>query len=134
MRSMRTKSLAELSLAAEARAVEEGHHAMLAGGCMSVVSDTTPGLHWMVKAFSLSAGEGIIFTCHADDAELAHGRGHLPLTSRSPGALPCKHAGLAARALSRAGLAQWINGSWVATEKAVQATRLPADPFKGLAA
>lgn len=134
MRCMSTKTLAERSLDAEARAVEEGHHAILAGGCMSVVSESTPGLHWLVKAFSLSAGEGIIFTCHADDSGLAYGRGHLPLESRQPGHVPCKHAALVARSCERAGLAKWVGGSWVATEKAVQAVRLPADPFKGLAA
>lgn len=134
MRFMSTKSLAERSLAAEERAVEEGHHAVLAGGCMSVASDSTPGLHWLVKAFSLSAGEGIIFTCHADNAELVYGRGHLPLESRRPGHVPCKHAAIAARRLAREGLAEWVAGSWVATDKAVQAVRLPAGPFKGLAA
>lgn len=127
----------ERSLAAEARAVEAGHHAILDGRTVRVCSDSTPGLHWIVSAECLPAeGAGVIFTCDPEDWAAAEGRGHLHLRSEAPGAVPCMHAALAARRLEREGLIRWERGSWVTTARAAAAIAetLPVvdDPFAGL--
>lgn len=128
----------ERSLAAEVRAVEEGHHAFLDrdenGPYIWVVSDTYLGKSYRVTATSLGPGEPITFTCvprrlHAfkDD--------HLHLTGAA-GMLPCKHAGVAARRLERTGYARWDGGMWYATDKAIDFIWIthnsPEDPFEGL--
>lgn len=134
--STTSQHLAELSFAAEIRAKENGHHAILRSDrTVSIKSDTTEGLHWIVRAFTASeAGEPIVFECRADNPVLAEGRGHLPLVSRTPGACCCQHAATAAHRLEREGLAVWVGGVWVATAKAVGPVDSDGDPFAGFPA
>lgn len=127
----------ERTLAAEARAIEAGHHAILDGNTIRVCSDSTPGLHWLVTAEAVPfAGAGIVFRCTPDDWTLAQGRGHTCAVSAAPGAVPCMHAALAARRLEREGLARWTAGEWQVTDRTVELVRatLPVvdDPFEGL--
>lgn len=134
--STNPRRIAELSAATELRAVEAHRQARLGhDGTVRVKSDTTPGLEWVVRAWTSSAGVGIVFECRASNPSLAVGRGHVPVVSRVPGAAPCIHAATAARRMEREGLACWDAGLWVATAKAV---RMPvdgdADPFAGLGA
>lgn len=134
----------ERTLAAEVRGVEEGHHAFLAGGKIRVKSDSTEGLNWLVTATANNVDGGLIlFRCSPDNPRLAHGHGHRPGYCTDQGALPCKHAGVAARRLEREGLIRFAHGDgeqgttgWVVTAKAAelvtQSYNLPADPFQGL--
>jgi hypothetical protein len=128
----------ERTLAAEARAVEEGHRAFVdrdeRGPFIRVVSDTVSGKWYRVVAHAV-AGHPIVFECEPRGTrafEDDHKR-----AGAEPGGLPCKHAGLAVRRLEREGLAVFRGGVWVATTWAeVRATvrRLPsapADPFEG---
>lgn len=125
----------ERTIAAEARAVEEGHRAFLTGSAIRVTSDTQPGLHWLVKATASAAdGSPIAFRCEAD--RWPGTMGHKPMTGEA-GTLPCKHAGVAVRRLEREGLARFdAVAGWVITAEAAEivAARYaqPADPFKGL--
>lgn len=126
------------TIAAEARAVEEGHRAFLDGSKIKVVSDSTEGLHWMVTATANSEkGSPIAFRCVPSDYNLAAGRGHLDRTDQ--GALPCKHAGVAVRRLERDGLAYFDpRHGWCVTAKAAAqvaerfAKTQPEDPFDRL--
>lgn len=121
---------AEVNIAAEVRAVEEGHRAMLAADHhASVLSDTTPGLHWLVTGQAPHAGAGIMFHCVPDGAVT---NGHGDRWSRTPGRLCCKHAAVLVRRLEREGLAAFVDGVWVATDRAVVRYRHPADLFAGL--
>lgn len=134
------------TLAAECRAVEEGHRAFLehdaAGPYLRVVSDTTPGLHYRVEATVHTAGEPIVWTCRPSAEGDHHG-----LLGNVAGRTPCKHMAVAARRLERHGLAVLQLGPlvgtddtshWVATPLAAAlappAPRRrpePADPFEG---
>lgn len=112
-------SHAEANLAAEIRAVSEGHRAFLAADHRaSVVSDTTDGLHWLVTAQATHTGAGIVFHCWPDQSGCP---GHGDRWSRTPGRVTCKHASLLARRLEREGFARWDRGMWVATEKSARA-------------
>jgi hypothetical protein len=129
---------------AEARAVEEGHRARLGDAAIVVKSDTTDGLDWHVTAaapFHMNAA--IQFTCAP--SRLVD-NGHHELRGE-PGALPCKHAGVAVRRLEREGLARFdAQWGWISTAKAMQisetiiamdaararAMQNPTDPFAGL--
>lgn len=123
------------SLAAEIRAKENGRNAVLRGdGSVSVKSDSTDGLHWVVRAFSAGEGEPILFECRADNPSLALGRGHFPLVSQVAGACCCQHAATAANRLEYEGFAAWVGGVWVSTAKAVRPVTVESveDVFAGL--
>lgn len=138
------------NLAAEVRAVEEGHRAYLArdarGPFLRVVSDTKPGKAYRVTAHA-SAGSGrpLVITCQPIGA--TDGHDHHTVTS-TDGIAPCKHAAVALRRLERHGLAAYAPGyidqandrvgcsRWVATitaETASAANRpvTDDDPFAG---
>lgn len=126
---------AERTLAAEERAVVEGHRARLFSDgkpYVRVKSDTVEGLHYRVSASGLPTGE-VVFTCEPESFEHAT---HRTLVSEVSGHLPCKHCAVAARRLERAGIVTWDGGLWRLTD--VQRAVLkdmfnhPADPFKGL--
>lgn len=126
------------NLRAEARAVEEGHHALVQpDGSVKVVSDTVRGKWYRVEA--IDTGLGVMFRCEPQ-GERAFEDDHLRATS-APGVTPCKHAALAARRLEREGLAKLVDGLWFSTGPAHRHTfvdavcvecRQPEDPFAGL--
>lgn len=118
-----TSSL-ESSLAAETRAVEEGHRAFVQDdGSIRVVSDTRPGVAYHITFDTLGGDQRIRFWCDCP-ASPHHSR-------TQPGHVVCKHEALAARRLEREGLARWDpEAGWVITDKAA-ITRRP-DPFERL--
>jgi hypothetical protein len=97
--------------AAEARFVEEGHHAVLdhddQGPYLRVVSETLGhrGIAYAVRVATAGPGRPLVFTC----APLGpvYGDGHRTLSSVN-GVPPCKHAAGAARRLGREGHAEAI--------------------------
>ncbi len=121
------QSTAERNLAAEVRAVEEGHRARLDGASIVVTSDTHHGKQFRVSAGSVP-GQPISFTCTPEGVD-AYRNDHGRCTA-APGVCGCKHAALAARRLEREGLAELVAGVWVSTATATVA--VPADPFAGL--
>jgi hypothetical protein len=139
-------TITDPNIAAEVRAVEEGHRANLdrsgASPRIRVVSDTKPGKHYVVAATATTSGAGIVFEC-TPEGDHAYEDDHLHVTSPEPGVVPCKHAAVAARRLERerfAVLAYPYNGDrrsgsrWVATvtaERLVEAARSTDDPFAG---
>ena len=100
-------------LAAEIRAVEEGHNArVLPDGSVLVKAESQPGSYRVVLRGI--AGGVLRFGCSCRSGEY---RTSLPV--------PCKHAALAARRLEREGLARWEDGSWRLRERAqVRGARL----------
>lgn len=119
---------AERNIAAEKRAVEEGHRAFVQpGGWVKVVSDTYDG-KWYVVTY-VDSGNGIRFSCRPD-GRMAFRDDHLE-TNAEPGVVPCKHAAVAARRLEREGLARFDPiGIWRSTVL----RELPPsdDPLEGL--
>lgn len=120
---------AESTLAAEARAVEEGHRALLTGEkrngmtVIKVVSDTNPGRWYNVTGTHDLTGKAV-FECYANDPDFKHGNGK---------AVPCKHAAVAARRLEREGFLKWNDGAWWVTDKVARHVVVqPDDPFTGL--
>lgn len=125
---MSTTRTHDRNIAHEATAVEEGHRAYLAhdaqGWYVRIVSDTIHGKAWKVRALTSGPGCPIVFDCVADGTQRA---GHRHISK--VGTLPCKHAGLAARRLERAGLAAFVArhvdgdivrpSRWVATDKVI---------------
>jgi hypothetical protein len=100
-------------LAAEVRAVEEGHNArVLADGSVLVKSESHPGSYRVVLR---GITDGVLrFGCSCRSGTYRTG---LPV--------PCKHAAVAARRLEREGLARWDDGSWRLRERAqVRGARL----------
>jgi hypothetical protein len=100
-------------LAAEIRAVEEGHNArVLPDGSILVKAESHPGSYRVVLR---GIADGVLwFGCSCRSGEY---RASLPV--------PCKHAALAARRLEREGLARWQDGSWRLRERAqVRGARL----------
>jgi hypothetical protein len=100
-------------LAAEIRAVEEGHNArVLADGSILVKSDSQPGSY---RVWLRGIADGVLrlgCTCRSGQY-----RTSLPV--------PCKHAAVAARRLEREGLARWEDGIWRLRERAqVRGARL----------
>lgn len=101
------------TIAAEARAIEEGHHAWLDGRSIFVVSDTDERLGYTVTASALG-DRSVSFVCQPVNrrtrvpVEATHRRlvGH-------PAQTPCKHCALAARRLEREGLVEWHDGWFV---------------------
>lgn len=136
-----TTTAAARNLAAEVRAVEEGHRARLDQGAIVVTSDTHHGKAYRVTAVSVWAGQPITFTC-TPEGDAAYRDDHLH-TVGAPGVTPCKHAALAARRLEREGLAELAGGRWLATHLAqrlsgqqpvsVADVDLDDDPFIGVA-
>jgi len=100
-------------LAAEIRAVEEGHNArVLPDGSILVKAESHPG-SYRVTIRGLDHGT-LRFGC---DCRSGQYRTALPV--------PCKHAALAARRLEREGLARWDDGSWRLRDRAqVRGARL----------
>ena len=105
-------------LAAEVRAVEEGHHAFRIVGsdpeAYVIVSDTEPDTTWKVTAHDVAGAYTFWCTCHA-------GRN----------ARLCKHSQLVARRLEREGRAEltawgWVDPNWAPKEDDAD------DPFEGL--
>jgi len=127
-------SPAARNLAAEVRAVEEGHHARLDGAGIVVTSDTRHAKSYRVAAAAVSAGQPVTFTC-TPEGDGAYDGDHRHVVG-VPGVVPCKHAALAARRLEREGLAELVAGRWVTTHLA-QRVAAPAppiddDPFAGV--
>ena len=93
-------------LAAEIRAVEEGHNArVLPDGSILVKSESHPGSY---RVSIRGMVDGVLrFGCTCRSGEY---RSALPV--------PCKHAALAARRLEREGLARWDDGNWRLRERA----------------
>jgi len=87
-------------LAAEIRAVEEGHNArVLPDGSILVKSDSQAVSY---RVFIRDIADGTLwFGCTCRSGQF---RTSLPI--------PCKHAALAARRLEREGLARWQDGTW----------------------
>jgi hypothetical protein len=136
--STNPRRIAELSAATEIRAAENHHQARMGdAGTIRVTSDTTPGLEWIVRAWTSGPGVGIVFECRPSDPGLAAGRGHMPHASRIPGDVPCVHCATAARRMEREGLARWDGGLWVATPRACAVAPSDVDdgdPFAGFGA
>jgi hypothetical protein len=117
-------SPAERSLAAEVRAIEEGHRSYLQpDGSYRVVSDSRPGKWYRVDVALRRPGSAVGFSCRPEgpgsyrDDHLAAAAAGLP---------PCKHAALVARRLEREGLASWAAGEWAV---AGEPTGPVEDPF-----
>jgi hypothetical protein len=93
-------------LAAEVRAVEEGHNArVLPDGSILVKAESHPG-SYRVSIRGVDGGV-LRFGCTCRSGEY---RTSLPV--------PCKHAAVAARRLEREGLARWEDGTWRLRERA----------------
>lgn len=121
----------EMTLAAECRAVTEGHRALLTGeklngmSVIKVVSDTTPD-RWYQVIGTIDVIGMARFECWANDPDFKHG---------SRKAVPCKHAALAARRLEREGLLKWHEGAWWASDRLMESIKSapgPEDPFDQL--
>jgi hypothetical protein len=100
-------------LAAEIRAVEEGHNArVLPDGSILVKAESHPGSY---RVSLRGIADGVLrFGCTCRSGEY---RGTLPV--------PCKHAAVAARRLEREGLARWEDGTWRLRDRAqVRGARL----------
>jgi hypothetical protein len=100
-------------LAAEIRAVEEGHNArVLPDGSVLVKAESRPGSY---RVTLRGIDDGVLrFGCSCRSGEY---RTSLPI--------PCKHAAVAARRLEREGLARWEDGSWRLRDRAqVRGARL----------
>jgi hypothetical protein len=100
-------------LAAEIRAVEEGHNArVLPDGSILVKAESNPGSY---RVSIRGIDDGVLwFGCSCPSGE-----------HRTSMPVPCKHAALAARRLEREGLARWDDGSWRLRERAqVRGARL----------
>jgi hypothetical protein len=93
-------------LAAEVRAVEEGHNArVLPDGSVLVKAESKPGSY---RVSIRGVQDGVLrlgCTCRSGAY-----RTSLPV--------PCKHAAVAARRLEREGLASWEDGVWRLRERA----------------
>jgi hypothetical protein len=93
-------------LAAEVRAVEEGHNArVLPDGSVLVKAESNPGSY---RVWIRGVRDGVLrFGCTCRSGAY---RTSLPV--------PCKHAAVAARRLEREGLARWDDGVWRLHERA----------------
>lgn len=96
------------NLAAEVRAVEEGHHCRIDHdrGLFLVRSDTS-GRTYELTAYARDGRVVVSCTCPAGVKR-----------SVPAGQAKCKHAALVCRWLEREGLARFDGRVWVATEKA----------------
>ncbi len=99
---------AQANLAAEARAVEEGHYARYdAARHAFVVRSDTSDRSYAVTAYG--APDLIAFSCDCP----AGVHRHVPA-----GSVACKHQALVGRRLEREGLAHFDGGHWVVTDRA----------------
>lgn len=125
---METKHVAR-TIAAEARCLEEGHHALTEGRRFRIVSDTTD-LRYRVTVEASRAG--VLFRC---DHPIV--RGFAGTCVSVMGATGCKHSALVARRLEREGVLVWTDAGWDLTDTARAAViaSMPtvADPFAGVA-
>jgi hypothetical protein len=98
-------------LAAEMRAVEQGHRARLqADGSILVKSDSQGG-SYRVRVHGVEDGV-LVFDCTCPSGDY---RAYLPV--------PCKHAALVGRRLEREGRATWQNGTWRPREQPARTDR-----------
>src|SRR6266508_838698 len=94
------------ALAAEVRAVEQGHRARLQpDGSILVKADSQDG-SYRVCVHGVERGV-LVFDCTCPSGDY---RAYLPV--------PCKHAALAGRRLEREGRATWQAGNWRLRERA----------------
>lgn len=101
---------AERTLQSEARAVEAGHHARLAGDgrTLLVKGEDHPDLTYQVRV-TVVAGL-VVFECdHAFQLGFADGPERMTV--------PCRHSSTAARRLEREGFLRWDGGVWTPTDK-----------------
>ncbi len=120
-----TRPPAFVNLAAECRAVEDGHLARLApdGKALLVKSDTRPGVTYRV---TVSGVNGFVHgTCDCPWGE------HAP-AGQGLGMATCKHLALACRRLVREGLARFDGERWVLTTRADPEPMSEEDVFRGL--
>lgn len=115
---------AQRNLAAEVRAVEAGHTAVVINTAdqawrtrWSVVSDTYQGKRYEVAlaARPWDDGETLAFVC-TPSGRMAGADDHLVTVTQDSGVVPCMHAATVARRLERENLAKLVDGRWVATE------------------
>jgi hypothetical protein len=94
------------SLAAERRAVEEGHNARVQpDGSILVRSESTPDSY---RVWIRDLRDGVLrFGCTCPSGQY---RDTLPV--------PCKHAALAGRRLERERIAAWADGHWRLSDRA----------------
>jgi hypothetical protein len=104
----------EFALAAEVRAVEEGHLArVLPDGSVLVKADSRPG-SYLVRIRRVTGGVvGFACTCPSG-------------TYRPDRPVPCKHAALVGRRLEREGLATFHGGRWLVRERTALRAALAA--------
>ncbi len=105
------KTDAERNLAAEVRAVEEGHRAIATDvGTYRVVSDTRPGKAYVVRVGGWLHCDAV-FDC-TPHGDAAYTGDHKAVCDA--GVAPCKHAAVVARRMEREGeLALSEAGRWV---------------------
>lgn len=100
------------SIAAEARGVEENHHAYLLrdkdGPYIRVNSDTVAGRWYRITAHVTTAGADVLWTCKPNDLHRPGRRRDHGLKC-STGETGCKHMTRAARRLERAELVRWVD-------------------------
>ena len=109
----------EFTLAAEVRAVEEGHLArVLPDGSILVKADSRPG-SYLVRIRSVTDG-AVGFACTCPSGTYRPGR-----------PVPCKHAALAGRRLEREGLASFAGGRWLVRERVAVRAALAATAHGG---
>lgn len=115
---------AERNLAAEVRAVEAGHVAVVHRSgeaawqtSYHVVSDTYRDKRYEVVLSTRpwEAGEPLSLIC-TPRGRMAYADDHLMTGSPEPGVVPCMHAAVVARRLEREGLATFDGARWLATE------------------
>ena len=118
-------TIVQRAIAAEVRAVEEGHHAFWNDrlACFTVKSDTTDATY-QIRPEAIVTAPGALVSLRFVCTCIA-GR-----TSRS--LLPCKHGALVARRLERMGLAWFDSGTWrplgALLEATVSASPRPVAP------
>jgi len=96
---------AAYTLAAEVRAVEQGHRARLQpDGSILVKADSQSG-SYRVRVHGVERGV-LVFACTCPSGDY---RAYLPV--------PCKHAALVGRRLEREGRATWQDGAWRPRER-----------------
>lgn len=105
----------ERNLAAEVRAVEEGHHArLMADGHYRIPSDVDDGLWYAVTFHCPPYGGPIWFSCDPVNNHGVYVEANHRHRTAEPGVTCCKHAALVARRLERDNpLVRWDGGLWV---------------------